>query len=116
MIKLRSHGELVHSYVVSLLGFGWRDVADRLEEAAVIEPVDPFESGVFHGFEGFPWPAPVDHLGLEQAVDGFGERIVVAVTDTADRRLNPGLGQALRIANGDVLGASVRMMDQLARL
>src|SRR5437762_13045847 len=43
------------------------------------------------------------------------ERIVVAVTDTADRRLNPGLGQALRIANGDVLGASVRMMDQLAR-
>ena len=69
MIKLRSHGELVHSYVVSLLGFGWRDVADRLEDAAVIEPVDPFESGVFHGFEGFPWPAPVDHLGLEQAVD-----------------------------------------------
>src|SRR4029077_14557309 len=56
------------------------------------------------------------HLGLEQAVDGFGEGIVVAVTDTADRRLNPGLGQALRIANGDVLGASFRMMDQLARL
>ena len=34
--QLRSHGELVHSYVVSLLGFGWRDVADRLVAVAVI--------------------------------------------------------------------------------
>src|SRR5439155_15528550 len=53
---------------------------------------------------------------LNRPLHAFGDRIVVAVTDTADRRLNPGLGQALRIANGDVLGASVRMMDQLARL
>jgi hypothetical protein len=26
----------------------------------------------------------VDYLGLEQAVDGFGERVVVAVADAAE--------------------------------
>ena len=43
------HGGLFHHGVVAFLGFGWRDVADGLEQAAVIEPVDPFERRVFDG-------------------------------------------------------------------
>jgi len=46
----------------------------------------------------------VDQLGLEQAVDGFGEGVVVAVADAADRRLDAGLEQALGVADRDVLG------------
>ena len=112
----RRPGALIGLGIVTDFRFcGW-DISDRFEQATIVEPVDPYESGEFHRLGTAPRATPVDHLGLEQAVDGFGERIVVAVTDTADRRLNPGLGQALRIANGDVLGASVRMMDQLARL
>ncbi|GHF75942.1 hypothetical protein GCM10017056_52880 [Seohaeicola zhoushanensis] len=33
------------------LGLGWRDAPDRCEEAAVVEPVDPFESGISGGLE-----------------------------------------------------------------
>ena len=33
----------------------------------------------------------MDNLGLEQAVDGFGERIVIAVADAADRGLDAGI-------------------------
>jgi len=51
---------MAHS-IKLLSGFSWRDVADRLEDAAVVEPVHPFESSVFHGIKRSPWPAPVDH-------------------------------------------------------
>ena len=33
----------------------------------------------------------MDDFGLEQAVDGFGERIVIAVADAADRGLDAGI-------------------------
>ena len=32
----------------------WRDVADRLQQSAVIEPVDPFQRGILDGIEGTP--------------------------------------------------------------
>jgi len=56
----------------------------------------------------------VDDLGLIETVDGLGERVVIAVADTADRRLDAGLGQALGIADRDILHAAVRMMNQPA--
>ena len=63
----------------------------------MVEPVDPFEAGELDGFERPPGPAPVDHLGLVEAVDGLGQRVVVAVADTADGRLDAGFGQALGV-------------------
>lgn len=54
-----------------MLGLGWRDVADRLQEPPVVEPVHPF-----HSREAVPWSAPMDHLGLVEAVDGFGEALL----------------------------------------
>ena len=61
-LKLGCHGEVVHSGIKLLLGLGWRDVSDGFEDASVIEPVPPFESGVFHGVKRAPWATPVDHL------------------------------------------------------
>jgi len=62
---------------------GW-DVSDRLRQAAVVEPVDPFEGGELDDFEAASGPAPGDHLGLEEADLRLGECIVVAIADTAD--------------------------------
>ena len=90
--------------IVGGLGLGGRDVPDRLEEAAFVEPVDPFEGGELDRFEAAPGAAPMDHLGFVEAVDGFGEGIVVAVTDAADRRLDARLGEPLGIFDRDVLG------------
>ena len=52
----------------------------------MIEPVDPFERGDFDGLKRPPWPAPMDDLGLVEAVDGLGECVVIAVADAADGR------------------------------
>src|SRR3546814_12365258 len=63
--KLRSHGDVVQHGVISFFGFSGRDVADRLEQPPVVEPVDPFERGIFDSFKGSPRTSPVDHLRLE---------------------------------------------------
>src|SRR5271156_6638690 len=56
----------------------------------------------------------MDHLGLEQAIDGLGERVVVAVADAADRRLDPGLDQAFGVTDRDVLDPAIAVMHQPA--
>jgi hypothetical protein len=33
----------------------------------------------------------MDHLGLEQTIDRFGERVVIAVSDAADGRFDASL-------------------------
>ena len=50
--------------VVCLIFCG-RDVADGLEQAAIVEPVDPFERGQFDSLAGLPGRV-VDDLGLVQ--------------------------------------------------
>src|SRR3954447_25561655 len=89
--------------IVGGLGLGGRDVPDWLEKATFVEPVDPFESGKLDGFEAAPRAAPMDDLGFVEAVDGFGEGIVVAVPDAADRRLDARRGKPLGILDRDVL-------------
>ena len=54
------------------LGFCGRDVPYGLEKTAVVEPVDPFQRGELDGLERAPWSAPVNDLGLVEAVDGLG--------------------------------------------
>ena len=69
--------------MVGSFGFGRRDVADGLEETSVVEPVDPFQRGELDGFEGAPWSASMDDLGLVEAVDRLGQGVVIAVADAA---------------------------------
>ena len=61
--------------IVGGFGLGGRDIPDRLEKPAIIEPVDPFEGGELDRFEAAPGAAPMDQLGFVEAVDGFGEGI-----------------------------------------
>jgi hypothetical protein len=57
---------------------------------------------------------PMDDLGLEQADHRFGERVVVGISDPADRRLDTRLGEPLAVFNRDVLDAAIGMMDEAA--
>ena len=66
--------------VVSLLGFDGCEVVAVLVRAAVVEPVDPFGGGDLEVVETFPRPAGFDQLGLVEAVDRLGERVVVATS------------------------------------
>jgi hypothetical protein len=63
------------------------------EQSLVVETCDPFQRGEFHRFLGFPWSSSMDQLGFVEAVDGLGERVVIAVALTAYGRFNAGLGQ-----------------------
>ena len=58
----------------------------------------------------------IDDLGLEQADHCSGERVVVRISHTADRRLDAGLGEPLAVFDRDVLDAAIGMMDPAAGL
>ena len=73
----------------------------------VVEPVDPFERGELDRLEVAPRPAPPDHFGFVESVDRLGERVVVAVADAADGRLDAGVLQALRVFDRDILHAAI---------
>ena len=54
----------------------------------------------------------MDDLGFEQAVDRLCQRVVVAVTDTANRGFDARVRQPFGVFDGQVLGSAVRMMDR----
>jgi hypothetical protein len=58
--------------MVGGLELGRWDVADGLQEPAVVEPVDPFQGGVLDLVDALPGAAPADQLGLVQADDRLG--------------------------------------------
>lgn len=41
-----------------------RDIPDRLEKPAVVEPVDPSQRRALDGFQRAPRAVPADHLGF----------------------------------------------------
>ena len=47
----------------------------------------------------------MDDLCFVEAVDRLGESVVVGVANAADRRLDPGRGQAFGVLDRDVLAA-----------
>ena len=55
-----------------IFSFGRRDVADWLQQPAMVEPVDPFEGRVFDRLERSPRSTAMDDLGLVEAVDRLG--------------------------------------------
>ena len=83
----------------------------------MVEPVAPFERGVFDGLEAAPPSSPVDDLRFVQAVHRLGQS--VAVTDIADRelcRVDPGFGEALGRLDGHILPPTIATMNETASL
>lgn len=52
--------------MVARFGLGGRDASDRLEQASVVEPVDPFERGELDGVEAAPRAPTANDLRLEE--------------------------------------------------
>ena len=59
-----------------------------------------------------PGTATSDHFGLEEPDDRLGQRVVVRIATAAHRRLDARVGEALRVANGEVLRAAVAVMHE----
>ena len=78
----------------------------------IVVPGDPRQCGKLDGLAGLPG-APVNHLSLVQTVDRPGQCVVVAVALAAHRWLHASLGQALRVANRNVLRPAIRVMNLL---
>ena len=97
-----------------MFGFGRRDVADGLQQPAVVEPVDSFKGRVFHRFEGPPGSTAMDHLRLVEPTDRFGQSVVVAIVYAANRRFDSSLREALSVFDGHLLGPTVAMMNEAA--
>src|SRR5262245_51078562 len=101
------HGRLVLLAIIHQFKLRRRNVANRFEQPTVVEPIDPFESGVLDIVEFSPRATAVNDLGLVQPDDRLGEGVVVRVADAADRRLDAGLLQALSVTNREILAAPV---------
>lgn len=109
---LRGHRPDLKLGIVGGFHLGGWDVADGLAQAPVVEPVHPFKGSEFNRLERAPRTTPMDHLGLEEADDGLRQGIVIRIPDTADRRLNAGLGEALGVSKRHVLDAPIAMVDE----
>ena len=82
---------------------GRRDRTNGLQEAAMVEPVDPLQGGVLDLVDAPPGAAPVDQLGLVQPDDRLGQGVVVAVAAGTDRGDGAGVGEPFGVADGQVL-------------
>ena len=116
LFESRGHGWVVQHGEVALLGFGRRDEADGLQKPAIVEPVHPLEGCELDGLEGAPRSPSMDDLSLVEAVDRFGEGVVVRVADAADGRLDPGFGETLGVLDRDIFGGFNRSSQRSAYL
>lgn len=80
----------------------------------MVEPVHLFERGDLDGLASLPGPTPMDELGLVESVDDLSQGVVVVVALAADRRLDASRGQALGVADTDVLRAAIAMVGRPA--
>src|SRR5688500_11670305 len=66
--------------VVRGLVLGRWDHAELGVQPAVVEPVDVVQRGVFDILKAAPGSFVANQLGLVEAVEGFGQGVVIAVT------------------------------------
>ncbi len=82
----------------------------------MVEPVHPFEGGEFHGLERPPWGAPVNDLGLVEAVDALGQGVVVAVADGRRLAARCRFGRGARCSGWRRTGCPVAVMHETAAI
>ena len=104
------HGFSFQIGIMVCLGFAGWDVADGIKQAAVIEPVHPFEGSLFHGLEAAPWAASADKFSLDEAVDRFGQCVVIAVAKTADGWFDACFGRPFGVFDRQILVAAITVV------
>ena len=78
-----------------------------------VVPMHPAERRELDIRDGLPrsLTGPADELGLVEAVHGFRERVVVAVTDRTDRWLRAEFSEAFAVTNARELAAGFGVRD-----
>src|SRR2546428_3279150 len=89
-----------------------RDHANLTVQAPVVEPGDVLEGLELDVVQAAPRSFLVNQFGLVQAVEGFGERVVVRVAAGADGSHRARAGEPLRVADGEILRTAVGMADE----
>ena len=89
--------------IVKSLEFHWRHISAVFIQAPVVEPVQVGRRFRLNVIRIPPWPPRLDQLRLIQTIDRFGQRIVMRVADSADRRINPGFEETLGETNRRIL-------------
>lgn len=97
--------------IIRRFGLGRRHVADRGQQAAVVEPIHPGERGQLERRAVFP-RLTVNDLGLVQPVDRLGESIVIGVANVADRRLDTRRLEPFAVTDGYILHSTVAMVNE----
>lgn len=82
--------------------------------AQIVEAVDVFEEGDLDLTTGLPVAAP-DQLGLKGFEEAFDGGIVVTISFSAHRHLEPVLAQKLLVVMTAVLRAAIRVMNAARR-
>lgn len=85
-LRRQSTDHLRLGAVVTRFEFSRRQVAERLEHAPRVEPIDPGQRREFHGVESAPGTQSSNHLRLEEPNHRLAEGIVEGVTTAADGR------------------------------
>ena len=85
-------------------------------DPAVVEPVDVDHRGPFDIVGVLPGPSSMDELGLVEAVEALGDGVVVAVALGPDRGNRSRLFQPLGVADGEILDAAIRMVNQIGEV
>jgi hypothetical protein len=92
-------------------------MTDGFKQTCLVKPMHPIESLPLQRLDCFPEPFLANQLRFVKAVDRLCKSIVVAaVSGAAHRGLDSRLHEPLAVADGDVLGAPVAVMDQSALL
>ncbi len=78
----------------------------------MIEPGHPFQGGQFQRFPCFPGGSFVDQFSLVQTINSLCQCVVVAVPLATGRGFYTCFGETLGITDGDLLGASVGVVDE----
>jgi hypothetical protein len=73
----RRQGVLVGLGIVTRFRVGGRDISGRFEQATLLNQSTHSKVTNSTASAFRPWIAPMDHLGLEQAVDRLVKRVVV---------------------------------------
>src|SRR3990172_5799420 len=98
--------------MVGRLELGRRDVTAGAGETLLVPPGHPGRGGELDVVGRPPGALGPDELGLVQTVDRLGQGVVVAVALGADRGHGSGVGQALGVADREVLDPPIAVVDE----
>src|SRR2546427_10061726 len=92
---------------------GWHVTEIAVETFGVV-PVHPAEGRELDVLDGLPrsLSRPADEFGLVEPVDRFGEGVVVAVTDRADRWDRAELGESFAVTDRRELRTGIGVTPQ----